>query len=417
MTADPLSEPVERAKRGWIVFIALANLGLFMGYFGPLSVLLPNQVQAVAGDSHKVVAFAWVTGIGAAVAVIANPLAGALSDRSAGRLGRRHPWTMGGAVAGGMALLFLAGQHTVAGIIVGWCLLQAGLNAMQAGLAACVPDQVPISQRGAVSGWIGIPTTASVVLSVVLVSKVVTGNAGYLLIAACMIVLAIPFVLLTADAPMARARRTAFDARTFLRSFWIDPRQHPDFGWAWLTRFLMVLGNSTAVLYLLYFLRDRIRYSHLFPGQNAEDGLAILLLIYTVVAVGTTVIAGTLSDRTGRRRRSVTMSGAIMAAPALMLAFWPTWPVTLAAAAILGVGFGVYLSVDQALITQVLPGAAGRAKDLGVISVASSAAQAIAPAIAASLVTYLGGYTTLYLCVAGIVLLGSVTVRQIRSVC
>jgi MFS family permease len=77
-----------------------------------------------------------------------------------------------------------------------------------------------------------------------------------------------------------------------------------------------------------------------------------------------------------------------MAAPALMLAFWPTWPVTLAAAAILGVGFGVYLSVDQALITQVLPGAAGRAKDLGVISVASSAAQAIAPAIAASLVTY-----------------------------
>ena len=60
-------------------------------------------------------------------------------------------------------------------------------------------------------------------------------------------------------------------------------------------------------------------------------------------------------------------------------------------------GFGIYLSIDQALVTQVLPSAAERARSLGVISVASSAGQAVAPAIAAPVVTYLGGFTTLYL--------------------
>jgi MFS family permease len=416
VTADPLAEPVERVDGKWITLIALGNLALFMAYFGPLAVLLPNQVQAVAGQAHKVVDFAWVSGLGAVVAMAANPLAGALSDRTTGRFGRRRPWILGGAIGCAAALVLLAGQHTIAGIVLGWCLAQAGLNAMQAGLAAAVPDQVPVTQRGAVSGWIGIPTTASVVLAVILVSKVVSGNSGYILLAVCTVALVLPFVVGTPDARLSRVQREAFDGRAFLKSFWVNPKLHPDFGWAWLTRFLMVLGNSTAVLYLLYFLRDRVHYSRLFPGQQAEDGLAILLLIYTVVAAVTMVTAGAVSDRSGRRRRSVAVSGAIMAVPAIILAVRPTWPATLTAAVILGVGFGIYLSVDQALITQVLPAAAGRAKDLGMISVASSAGQALAPAVAAPLVTYMGGYSTLYLFDAGIVLLGSLTIWQVRSV-
>ena len=86
---------------------------------------------------------------------------------------------VGGALAGAAALAFLAGQHTLAGVIVGWCLAQAGLNAMQASLSAAVPDHVPVAQRGTVSGWIGLPQSVGVLLAVVLVTKVVTGNAGY----------------------------------------------------------------------------------------------------------------------------------------------------------------------------------------------------------------------------------------------
>ena len=138
--ADALAaEPARRVGRRWIALIALANLGLYLGYFGPITVLLPNQVQAVAGSAHKVAVLGWVTGIGAAVAMISNPVAGALSDRTTSRFGRRHPWTVCGALAGAAALVLLAGQSTIAGVIIAWCLAQAGLNAMQASVTRACP--------------------------------------------------------------------------------------------------------------------------------------------------------------------------------------------------------------------------------------------------------------------------------------
>jgi MFS family permease len=409
-------EPTRHVGRRWTGFIALANLGLYLGYYGPLEVLLPDQVQAIAGPTGKIAALGWATGAGAAVALIANPVAGALSDRTAGRFGRRHPWTVGGALAGAAALILLAGQHTIAGVIVAWCLAQAGLNAMQASIAAGVPDHVPVAQRGAVSGWIGMPQIAGVVLAVALVSLAVTGNGGYVLIAAVMAACALPFALTTPDPPLARADRPAFAWREFAGSFWLSPRRYPDFGWAWLTRFTISLGNAMAILYLLYFLRDRIHYTRLFPGHPAEQGLLVLVLIYSGGVILTTVAGGLISDRTGRRKLPVTVSGLVMAVPAVMLAFWPSWPVAIASAVILGLGYGVYLSVDQALVTQVLPSAAGRAKDLGVFSIAGSAPAVLGPAIAAPLVSRLGGYPTLFLTVAALVVLSSALVWQIRSV-
>jgi MFS family permease len=416
-SADVLTaEPVRRVGKRWIAFIALANLGLYLGYFGPITVLLPNQVQAIAGPAHKVAVLGWVTGIGAAVAMISNPVAGALSDRTTSRFGRRHPWTVCGALAGAAALVLLAGQSTIAGVIIAWCLAQAGLNAMQASVTAGVPDHVPVAQRGLVSGWIGLPQTVGVVLAVVLVTVVVTGNTGYVLTAAVVVAFVLPFALTTPDPPLPRSARPPFAWRAFARSFWLSPRRYPDFAWAWLTRFAVNLGNAMALLYLLYFLRDKIHYSQLFPGQKAENGLLVLILIYTVAVVLTAVTGGVVSDRTGRRKLPVTVSGLVMAVPAVMLALWPSWPVAIASAAIMGLGFGVYLSVDQALVTQVLPSAAARAKDLGIINIANSGPQVLAPAIAAPLVSQLGGYPTLFLSVAVITVLGSAFVWKIRSV-
>jgi MFS family permease len=411
--SDPLAEPVSRVSKAWMAAIGVANLGLFMAYFGPLGVLLPNQVQAVAGV-HRIVDFSWVTGLGAVVAIVVNPLAGALSDRTVYRSGRRRPWILGGSVLTAAALCLVGRLHTVPAIAAGWCLAQVGINAMQAGLAAAVPDRVPVTQRATVSGWIGIAQTLSVVAAAALVTRI-SGYSGYLLLAAGVIVLALPFVICTAEAPLPRADRPDFSWHA-VTELWSPARSWThDFSWAWLTRFLLVLGNAMAVVYLLYFLR-RIGFSVHHPGHTAEQGLVILLLLYSAAVTATTVIAGRRSDRTGRRRHSVALAGVIMAAAALPVAARPGWPALLAAAPVLGIGFGIYLSIDQALITQVLPSAADRARSLGVISVASSAAQAVAPAIAAPVVTYLGGYSTLYLCVAAVVLLGSASVCRIRAV-
>jgi MFS family permease len=404
-TAAAAAERTGRVGAGWIGLLSLANLGLWMGYFGPLQVLLPNQVEDVAG-AGKTTALGIVTGVGALVAVVVGPVAGVLSDRTTARTGRRHTWIVAGAVLGLAGLALLAGQRTLVGLTVAWCVAQAGLNTLQAGLTAIVPDRTPVRQRGLVSGWVGLTQSIGVVLGVLLVTVVVTGTtSGYLLIGVLVVLTALPFVLATADPAVAVGA-----ARSVLTAFRFSPRENPDFAWAWATRFLVQLGNAMATLYLLYFLRDRVHY------PDAEDGLLLLILVYTAATVLTVVIGGVISDRTGRRKPSVMVAGYVMAAAAALLAVWPTWTGALVAAVVLGLGFGVYLSVDQALITQVLPAAQDRARDLGIINIANSAPQVLGPALAFPIVAWLGGYSVLYLVVSAVTILGSVLVTRIRSV-
>jgi MFS family permease len=413
-TAQPLPQEltgaaIPRVGGRWIALLALANLGLWMGYFGPLQVLLPNQVEDVAGVD-KTTALGVVTGVGALVAVLVGPIAGALSDATTARTGRRRTWIAAGAVIGCGGLALLSGQHTLIGLTVGWCVAQAGLNILQAGLTAIVPDRTPVRQRGLVSGWVGLTQSIGVVVGVLLVTAVVSGTVpAYLLIGALVVLTALPFLLTTADG-RGSSRPAGPGWATLVTAFSFHPRASPDFAWAWGTRFLVQLGNAMATLYLLYFLRDEVHY------DNADDGLLILIGVYTAATVLTVVVGGVISDRTGRRKPSVILSGLLMAVAAALLAVWPTWPGALVAATVLGLGFGVYLSVDQALITQVLPAAEDRAKDLGIINIANSAPQVLGPALAAPIVATLGGYPALYLSVAAVTVLGSVLVTRIRGV-
>jgi MFS family permease len=406
--------PATRVRSAFIGTLALANLAVWMGFFTPIQLLLPQQLEDIAGDDGKVGALGLVTGVGAAVAVVVTPLAGALSDRTTSRFGRRLPWLVGGALLGALALTVLSRQSTVSGVLIGWCLAQACLNAAYAGLTAEVPDHVPVAQRGTVSGWFGLPQAVGVVVGVALVTSFTTSApTGYLLIAVAVALLVLPFAFVTRDAPLARADRPQWSGG---KGWWIDPRQHPDFGWAWLTRFLISLGNALGTLYLLYFLRDKVHYEQLFPGRTAEDGVLILILIYAAGAVATAVGGGIWSDRTGRRKPLVIVSSLIMAAGAVLLAAWPTWTAALIAAALLGIGYGVYMAVDTALVTEVLPAAGDRGKDLGIVNIANAAPQVLAPALAAPVVAGLGGYPVLYGLTALVTLAGAVLVLPIRSV-
>ncbi|HEX2143388.1 MAG TPA: MFS transporter [Glycomyces sp.] len=411
-----LAEPQHNVGKVWIGGISTAMLGLYMAFFTPIQVLLPLQLAEI-DERGKVAAFGLVTGFGALVAVVANPLAGALSDRTAGRFGRRHPWTLGGVAVGAAALILLGHQSTVLGVLLCWCLAQAALNAGYASLNAGIPDHVPVRQRAVVSGWIGFPQALGLVVGAVIVTMLVTDiPTGYLVIGLAAVAMALPFVLSTPDPPLPRPTRPPFSWRALIGAFWVSPRAHPDFAWAWFTRFLVMLGNAIGTLYLLYFLQDAVGYERLFPGHTADEGVLILVLLYTTGVVATSVAGGVLSDRLGRRKWLVAAASGVMAFAALLLTFWHTWPAAIAAAAIMGAGFGVYLSVDQALITQVLPKATDRAKDLGIINIASTAPQVLGPALAAPIVAYFGGYTTLYALAAATTLLGGILVWKIKSV-
>jgi MFS family permease len=415
-----LAEPTVHVRWGWISWLSLASLGMWMGGLTPVQILLPLQLQS-ADPHHKIAALGIVTGLGAIAAVIATPLAGALSDRTTharglGRMrGRRHRWTLVMAFLGAISLIVLGGVTSVAGIAILWVIFSAFQNAEYASLSAAIPDHVPVRQRATVAGWVGMPQALGLVLGTVLVVDVFTKIfTGYLSLGVLLLLLAVPFVLMTPDHPLEPEHREPIVWRDMIKAYWISPKQYPDFAWAWITRFLASLAIAMGTLYLLYFLEGPVHYRQHFHSA-ATNGLEILIIIYTICVVLTAVVGGVISDRMGKRKMIVTVSGILMGLAAVLLTFVETWNATLIAAVLFGIGFGAYLAVDQALITQVLPAAKDRAKDLGIINIAIVGPAAIGPAIAAP-ITSIFGYPALFGATAIVAALGSILVWRIKSV-
>jgi len=400
-------EPVHPVRPGWIVRFSMAWVGLFAGLFGAIQVLLPMQAQTFAGH-HKEGALALVLGIGAAASLVANPVFGAISDRTTSRYGRRVPWVVAGFLGGAVGLVVLAAAGSVAIMIVGWCVVQIALNAAYAALSATIPDEVPVRQRGTAAGWSGLALIIGVGVGTGLANLDDAVAAGYLGCAAFLLLTGLPYAL-TRQRPSTVAL-PPIGWRRFLAGFWIDPRRHPDFGWAWFTRFLVNLGNSIALLYLFYFLADSVHVADPKFAVTIATGVNLAAVLVSTMA------AGIASDRLGRRRVFVCGGALLMSSAAVLMACWPTWPGVVVAAVLLGLGFGTYSAVDLALLTQVLPTAADRARDLGVLNIASSLPQVVAPVVAGALVTGAGGYPLLYTVAAGVGVIGAVLVYRIRSV-
>ncbi|MFJ3957241.1 MFS transporter [Arthrobacter sp. NPDC090010] len=407
-------EPRSPVTPLWITGVVLVNLGINAAFFAPLQVLLGLQAaQLDPGQKEGILAI--VTGCGAAVSLVANPLFGALSDRTAGRFGRRVPWVVGGAVVGALALLAIDGAPDVALMTLAWCLVQAGCNGAYAAITAAVPDRVPVARRGTVGGLAAMGQTVGILLGAV-IAAVVSGNLflGYALAALALVLGVVLYALRSGDEPIQRGAVPPLAWGDFLLGF-IRPLAIADFRWAWITRLLVNIGNHMITLYLLFFLTDAVRLQET-EGIPAETGVLILTGLYAVFVIITSVIGGRISDRMGRRKPMVILSSVIIAVSALILAFSPSWAGGLVGAAVLGIGFGAYLAVDFALITQILPEARDRGKDLGVINIANSLPQVIAPVIAWPFVTLWGGYLSLYIAAAVIGLLGAVFVVRIKGV-
>jgi MFS family permease len=416
-----LAEPTEPVTKAWIGTLGLASLVMWMASLTPLQILLPEQLQNI-DPKGKILALGLVSAFGAISSLLATPIAGAFSDRTTraygvGHLrGRRHRWTLGMAVLSAISLALIAGQKSVLGVGVLWVLFSAFQNGEYASLSAAVPDHVPVNQRATVAGWVGMPQALGLVIGTALVVFVFGGLvSGYLALAIPLVLFTLPFVLATPDHPLEPEHREPLSVRALIMSYWLDPRRHPDFAWAWITRFLASLAIGMGTLYLLYFLRDQVHYRRLFPGQSASQGLFILIVIYTGFVIVTAIVGGVISDRIGKRKMIVTISGALMGTAALLLTFVETWDAAMVAAVLFGAGFGAYLAVDQALITQVLPQAKDRAKDLGIINIAIVGPAALAGAISAVLVS-VGGYPALFGATAVVAAIGSVLVWKIKSV-
>jgi MFS family permease len=226
-----------------------------------------------------------------------------------------------------------------------------------------------------------------------------------------LIVLVLPFLLVVPDEVLPKVLRPPFTLSALVRGFWVNPMKHPDFGWTLLSRILVNIGNALGTTLLLYFLMyglDR--------GETAEDDLLVLTGIYLVFFIIAALGFGKLSDIIGRRKVFVYVAAYLQGLAALLIAFVPDLTIASVGAGLLGLGYGCYMSVDQALATQVLPSSHTRGKDLGIMNIATAVPQAIAPLLGAFLVAALGGFTGLFVASAVFAALGGLAVIPIKSV-
>ena len=404
---DDPPAPVQGLRRlmWWIV---PANLGIFVIWGAVPSILLPQQITVLFGEEDKVANLAIVVTIGAFAAMIAQPIAGQISDRTRHRFGRRAPWIVLGALAGALALVGLALADSLVGVILAWTLVQTCYNFAQGPLSAVMPDRVPLKRRGTFAALSGIGLMVGFlggsIVGAVFFNSI---TVGYIIFAVFALVTLTLFVAFNPDYSSSELAPEPFRLRQFLGTFWVNPIRYPDFFWAFTGRLFLYTGYFAVTGYQLFLLTDY------FGVEHPEQVIPLLGVLSLVGILISTVISGPLSDKVGRRKPFVFASAAIVSVAFSLPWFWQDLNAWMIMTFVAGLGFGMFQAVDTALISEVLPSAKSFAKDLGVVNIAATLPQTLAPGVAGAIVLTFG-YSFLFPVAIVLGILGALAVWPIK---
>ncbi len=400
-----------------------------------LIVTMPSQIKAAVGDVNKGVALGVALGIGAFISMIAAPAFGALSDRIKLPGGRRKPWVVIGTIGNVIALFGLAylikpdDPNSVVWWTVAFGFVELFNNIATAPYSALIPDLVRTDQRGSASGWMGLMTILGTFLGGVIGFLPLGITVDYYMVMLFLILGAVITVFYVHEPKEITIR--PFTWPDFLRGL-ISPFKNSDFTWVFLTRMLVTMGIFTVQEFLQYYLGDVIGAAKfVLPGigkvaDTPESAVSLFLILLLVGAIISTLVAGVLSDRHGRKIM-VYLAGGIMGAVALTFVFFHSFLLAVLMGVVFGLGYGAYESVDWALASDVLPSIDDYAKDMGVWHVAMVLPQVIATPIAGFLLDkfqVIGkaqsidnlGYVVIFLLAVVYFILGTVFVKQIKKV-
>ncbi|WP_183091950.1 MFS transporter [Mycetocola lacteus] len=388
-----------------------ANIAMFMVWGATASLLLSLQIQEI-DPKNKETNLSLVLTVGAFCAMIAQPLAGLVSDRTRSRFGPRAPWIVGGALVGGLALVGMGLGTSVWQIMIAWIAVQIAYNFAQGPLSAVMPDRVPSPLRGTFSAIIGLGLMLGMVGGQMVGSQFARNiPVGYVFFAGIALVVLTLFVVLNPDKDNRERPREPFNLRVFLSGFWVNPVKHPDFFWAFTGRLLLNAGYLMVSTYMIFILQEYIGVSK----ERAIELTPQFALLSMAALLVSTLVAGPLSDKLRRRRVFVMVSAGILALALLIPLLMPNEGGMALFSLVSGFGFGIFQSVDTALISEVLPSKEDFAKDLGVINIAATLPQTLAPALA-GIIALSFGYALLFPIGIVLVILGGLAVIPVRSV-
>jgi MFS family permease len=408
-----LAEP-PRVGWGFVGLYMLAYTGTSLLFLAPLLVSLSLKVNDLVGINAAPSRLALVTSVGSLLAMVANPFFGRLSDRTSSPRGMRRPWMVVGLAAGSLGILTVALAPNITVVLLGWCTAQVFFNALLAALAAVMPDQVPTAQRGAVSGILAVCLPVASVVGTFLVQLFDQNVLTMLLVPGAVgVFLVLPFVARRGDRRLDLEGAPPWSIGEFLGTFYVNPRRSPDFAWAFASRFLLVTAYALLVTYQAYYLLAQVGSSK----NDVPHTIFLGILTQSAALVATALVTGKLSDLVGRRKIFVLAAAVVYGLALFVIAGADDVHGYLLGMALGGLGFGMYMAVDLALVVDVLPDTDAAAKDLGVLNIAGALPFSLAPAIAPGILDLGGGsYGVLFTVAGACAIAGAAAVLPIKAV-
>lgn len=415
-------EPTEPAPKKYVAWLFIAQFVFFVALLGPAIVGVGIKISSLVAsgaipENGATGAAAVLGGFGALFATAANVVFGRLSDRTTSRWGRRRIWIVGGTLIMTLGLGVMAVGPDLMWATVGWSIAQLGANMTLAPFIATLADQVPRVQRGSVAAWLGIAQNAGVVGGVYVAQWFLNnlvimfvGPALLAIVAMALFAFVLPDKVLPVKPPAATFR-------DWWETFWVSPRQYPDYALAWWSRFLITFASFGFTAFRFFYLQNHIGI------KNPADVVGVISLS-TLIFTGTLVVAayaaGKLSDRLQRRKIFVWSSTVLFAIGTVSLILIKDVPSFYVLEALMGIAYGIYVGVDLALVVDVLPNPDDSGKDLGVFNIANALPQTIAPMVGGILV-YVGDPTgnnyALWFSVLGVAaLIGAAVIFPIKKV-
>ena len=340
----------DRLPLSQLVTLSIYWLGIQTIWGGLNITIIPGRLDDLSRDTQGTM-LAIIMLAGAVAPIIIQPTVGVISDYTVTRWGRRKPYIVIGSLLDVVFLAGIAFNESFVAMVAFYFLLQVSSNFAQGPFQGYVPDLVPAKQVGLASGLMGLMLTLGTIVGVGIATLGgITDNMAAATLALGVVeVVTMVILVLTVDEGREGPPRTKPWLQVALSAWGRDILKQRDVLWLLLVRLLFLGAYNATLIAIGYFRR-----SH---GLSDDDADTTVFLATAIVGVSTALAAipgGRLSDRFGRR--PVIWTAALIAGIGLIgVTFAPSPEFAVASWVPFGIGMGIFLSADWALMADVIP--------------------------------------------------------------
>ena len=419
-TASATPAPANSQKDKWRYVAGFMCFAVLSGvaFYGTMSVLVPQRLRADLGmgATESTAALGAVNSAGSIASIFIALFVGALSDRTASKWGKRTPWIFTGAFIYGICFWSLSRPSTALLIAIFYILALVGLNMVQAPIYALISDRVPEESRATVSAAIGgggvIGQGIGTLIGSLFIQNV---EVGFVCTGLCALAAGVLAVVVTPKEPSSKDMPKDSDKpmwKVIVESLTPPLKNCGDFYRAFVCRTCLIVGYQMIFSYQLYILTDHIGET----TEQAAVSMSVISVLTMVASMIASLISGPIADALHRRKAPIAVACAVFAIGLAMPWIFPTQMGMFLFGGIASFGYGMYLSVDQALNVDVLPNKETAGKDLGFMNIATCAGQAIGVAITSSIVAVTSSYDFVFPTAIVMAVIAAVSVLGIKRV-